>query len=124
MYGHRSDPGSPVEVVAARLIGRVCATDGFEPGDSTFDSNPEHLRRADRGNAPSVDGGDSRSRTRVATFDEPWGAIDTPVVTRRMLASPMHGPVLIDEYDATIVVPPDMSVLRDDSGNVVMEFRQ
>ena len=28
---------------------------------------------------------------------------------------------MIDEYDSTIVVPPFMSVWRDEQGNVVME---
>jgi N-methylhydantoinase A len=33
------------------------------------------------------------------------------------------GPLIIDEFDATIVVPPDARVWRDPAGSIVMELK-
>ena len=35
-------------------------------------------------------------------------------------AQPLTGPLLIDEYDSTIVVPPAMQAQLDEQGNVVI----
>ncbi len=102
LYGHRSDPDNPVEVVAVRLVGQASAR-GHE----------ERLKPAER---PG-----ERETSRRAHFGEPWGTIDTPVVARRALSGSMKGPLLIDEYDSTTVVPPDRSVHLDDQGYLVME---
>ena len=57
----------------------------------------------------------------MAYFGTRWGAIDTPVVTRSSLREVTQGPLLIDEYDSTVVVPPATRVWLDDLRNVVME---
>jgi N-methylhydantoinase A len=44
--------------------------------------------------------------------------IDTPVLTRRDLIESVAGPLLIDEYDSTIVVPPGMQARLDAQGNI------
>ena len=52
--------------------------------------------------------------TRLADFGEAHGAIETPVVSRAEIGDqPRPGPLLIDEYDTTVVVPPGWSVRRD-----------
>ncbi len=102
LYGHRSDPENPTEIIAVRLVGQVAAPGreaGFRHGASAFAA---------------------RSR-RQAYFGSDYGVIDTPVVARSDLSGTTSGPLLIDEYDSTIVVPPFMSVRRDEHGNVVME---
>jgi N-methylhydantoinase A len=66
--------------------------------------------------------GVSRPAARRAHFGHPWGARETPVLARAALDRPTVGPVLIDEYDATIVVPPDFRAARDDKGNVVVDM--
>lgn len=101
LYGHRCEPGSPMEVVAVRLVGRVL---------NTADADV----RSDHNGSP--DG------TRAATFDPPFGTMETPVVSRAKLSESTRGPLLVDEYDATIVVPPDMVAVTDPWGNLVMEF--
>jgi N-methylhydantoinase A len=58
---------------------------------------------------------------RQAFFGAPWGKRQVPVVTRQALSQRTDGPLLIDEYDATIVVPPDFRAWLDEAGNVVME---
>jgi N-methylhydantoinase A len=102
LYGHRSDPDNPVEVVAVRLVGQASMR-GHEGG----------LKPAERLG--------ERETSRRAYFGTPWGTIDTPVVARRALSGSMDGPLLIDEYDSTTVVPPNRSVHLDDQGYLVME---
>ena len=59
--------------------------------------------------------------SRPARFD--GELIDTPVVARAALASASNGPLLVDEYDSTVVVPPDMRAQLDDDGNLILEPR-
>ena len=102
LYGHRSDPDNPLEVTALRAIGRAGvpeATHRLEPAE--VDATPTSRR---------------------AYFGEEQGAMDTPVCHRRDLQQPRPGPLLIDEYDSTIVVPPGMSARLDDRLNVVVEL--
>ena len=41
---------------------------------------------------------------------------------RSDLKDPRNGPLLIDEYDSTIVVPPDARASLDPQGNLNLEF--
>ncbi|MDE2666654.1 MAG: hydantoinase/oxoprolinase family protein [Acidobacteriota bacterium] len=102
LYGHRSAAGHTVEVLAVRLVGKAMRdqTEGF----------PEPVKLQGEA-APS----------RMAYFGSRWGAIDTPVVARTSLREITQGPLLIDEYDTTVVVPPATRVWLDDLQNVVME---
>lgn len=59
--------------------------------------------------------------TRRAYFGADYGSIDTPVVTRADIDGSARGPLLIDEYDSTTVIPPGWSVRRDGEGNLVLE---
>ena len=60
---------------------------------------------------------------RSVLFDPAIGPVATPVLLRAELtASPRRGPLLIQEYDTTVVVPPDCSVSLDDHRNVVLEL--
>ena len=61
---------------------------------------------------------------REANFGEPHGIIATPVLDRLDLvhAEPRRGPLLIDEYDATTLVPPGCSVRLDDFNNIVIKI--
>ena len=99
LYGHRSDPDNPVEVIAVRLVGSVAGTGG---------------------EMKAVASEELPSGSRQVYFGKEHGSIETPVVGRKELASPTKGPLLIDEYDSTIVVPPRMQARLDEKGNVVM----
>jgi N-methylhydantoinase A len=45
----------------------------------------------------------------------------TPVVGRSAIArAPMAGPLVVEEYDSTVVVPPGATVHRDPFGNLVL----
>ena len=102
LYGHRSDPDNPVEVVAVRLIGQA----GIRGQQGVL--NPAERLGA-------------RALSREAYFGESWGTIDAPVISRHDLgAEGTTGPLLIDEYDSTIVVPPDYHGHLDGDGNILM----
>ena len=102
LYGHRSDPDNPLEVTAARAIGRVEA--------------PTLLGRG------SGSRSESGSASRTAYFGDDFGSLAVPVLARSALTDWTSGPLLIDEYDSTIVVPPATRALADDHGNVVIEI--
>ena len=102
LYGHRSDPDNPVEVVAVRLIGQ-----------SGIRGQQGVLNPAERLGV--------RAASREAYFGASWGIIDTPVIARHDLGEEgTTGPLLIDEYDSTIVVPPDYRGYLDSDGNILM----
>lgn len=103
LYGHRSDPDNPIEITAVRLVGKVVGEDfpkSFKPIGS-----------------PLL----NQSSSRLAYFGSHYGQLDTPVIRRSDLLKTTKGPVLVDEYDSTIVVPPSMSVCQDNQGNLVIE---
>ena len=59
---------------------------------------------------------------RKAYFGKTHGLIDTPVIRRGDLnTTPRQGPLIVQEYDTNIVVPPGCSAALDDHGNVVIE---
>jgi N-methylhydantoinase A len=49
------------------------------------------------------------------------GWLTTPILSRADLATPREGPAVVEEYDATCVVPPGARVALDAWGNIVME---
>jgi N-methylhydantoinase A len=104
LYGVRDRAGSPVEIRALRLAAL---------GESAA-ARPFHL---DDGNAPASGGGAGR-RIHIGG-DE----IDAPVRARGSLGEKLEpGPLLVDEYDTTVLVPPGWSVRRDAAtGTVVLE---
>lgn len=58
---------------------------------------------------------------REAFFGAEHGLIATPVLAaEEVSASTMRGPLLIDTYDSTIVVPPDSRIRRSPKGNLVI----
>jgi len=61
--------------------------------------------------------------SRLVYFGAPAGLIDTPVIPRAGLqASARPGPLIIEEYEGTTVVPPDASAFLDTFGNIVINF--
>jgi N-methylhydantoinase A len=107
LYGHRSDPDNPVEVVAVRLVGRTVAPEIQRLGEAA-PLKPAMIRS------------EQQPTARLAYFGATVGLINTPVLARRALAETVTGPLLIDEYDSTIVVPPGMQARLDEQGNVVI----
>ena len=94
-----------VECVTLRVIARVAREISSSPVSGPA-SGKEHP------------GG---SRSRMAFFGPRHGGIDTPVIPRSGLSrTPRSGPIIIEEYDATCVVPPGWSAEIDPHGNIVL----
>ena len=111
LYGHRSDPDNPVEVVAVRLIGQS----GIRGQQGVL--NP----RLHQDSKQPAERQGARGLSREAYFGESWGTIDTPIISRHDLGEGgTTGPLLIDEYDSTIVVPPNYRGYLDSDGNILM----
>ena len=108
-YGHRAD-ADPVQIVNLRLVARILR-DGFFP--SAMPRNMSSVRRDRTG------GG-----MRDAYFGQHHGILATPVLNRFELSreEPRGGPLLIDEYDATTLVPPGCSARLDHFDNIVIRI--
>ena len=104
-YGHRSD-ADPVELVAVKVVA-CAAADG--------------PRSYDPAAVLELSGGVEEG-TREAYFGLEHGALETPVVSRRALAGrAREGPLIVEEYDATCIVPPGSRATLDDLGNIDIE---
>jgi N-methylhydantoinase A len=104
-YGHRAGPEEPVELVAIQLVGV-----GVHEGSTV----PERvvLSRGEPAAPPP----------RRAYFGPEHGWIDTPVLRRSDLAAARTGPLIVEEYDATCLVPPGARCELDAGGNIVIEM--
>jgi N-methylhydantoinase A len=106
-YGHRADT-DPIELVNLRV-----AATGL--GDSPRGSRA--VRSGDR----SASGPGNRP----AYFGPRHGTLDTRVLGRAdVTTEPLRGPVIVEEYDTTTIVPPSCAVWRDPSDNLVIEVNQ
>ena len=59
---------------------------------------------------------------REAYFGPKTGWLETPVIVRADLAETRQGPLIVEEYDATCIVPPGAAAALDDYGNIVIEL--
>jgi N-methylhydantoinase A len=101
VYGFRAPPQEPVELTGLSVIAR---------------GMPDQPRLPPR--IPPVSGNVPASRR--AWFGAA-GWVDTKVVDRAALASaPLEGPLIVQEYDATCLVPPGARAAVDAFGNVVI----
>jgi N-methylhydantoinase A len=103
-YGHRAGPEEPVELVSIQVIGAGLGAHGGVPERVL-------LTRA----APTAP-------PRRAYFGPEHGWIETPVLRRSELARERSGPMIVEEYDATCVVPPGARAALDTGGNIVIEL--
>jgi N-methylhydantoinase A len=100
-YGHAS-PDAPIDIVNLKLTARASAN-----GDAPYD--------------PLAGlGAEGAERTRHAYFGPEHGLLDVPVISRATLrdAPRREGPLIVEEYDATCVVPPGCRVRLDALGNI------
>ena len=68
------------------------------------------------GLAPDIAIADKRRRA----YFGPKGWLDADVINRSDLATPRAGPCIVEEYDATCLVPPGWSARLDEYGNIVI----
>jgi len=105
-YGHRAGPEEPVMLVNAQLIGRAI---------------PDHPGVPDRLQGMDVRQ-DREIGARQAYFGPEQGWLEAVVLSRAGLDGERAGPLIIEEYDATCLVPPGAMARRDDFGNIVIEL--
>jgi len=102
-YGFRAPDDEEVELIGLSVVAR---------------GMPEQPRLPDR-IPPS---GTSVSAARRAWFPDA-GWIDIPVVTRAALSASRSGPLIIQEYDATCLVPRGAAAILDAFGNIILSLR-
>ena len=108
-YGHRAGPEEPVELTEIRLIGQGI---------------PEHPLRPQAPGARVGRHWPTRSRCRRAA---PISAPRPAGSRRRSCAAatspaPRDGPCIVEEYDATCVIPPGARASLDRFGNILIEL--
>ena len=65
----------------------------------------------------------AQSGARMVSFTRGEPAVETEIVSRAAItATPRQGPLIVEEFDATIVVPPDARISQDAIGNLVLEI--
>ena len=106
-YGYYS-PIEPTQIVNVRLRVRARASEEIEV-------------RADRINPAVRERAGAPASSRRVYFGNRWGWRDTPVVRRDALDA-ASGPLVVEEYDTTIVVPPGALVRRDATGSVHIDL--
>jgi N-methylhydantoinase A len=102
-YGHRAGRDEPVELVSIQVVGA-----GFRAGSGV----PERVIVSRPEPAPPP--------PRQAYFGRERGWMETPIVRRSSLAAARSGPLIVEEYDSTCVIPPDTRAELDAGGNIVI----
>ena len=104
-YGHRAKAGHMVEIVNVSVVAKGMR-ERIDP----------HYLSAGRSEVGSD------ASTRSAYFGPRHGWLETTVLKRADLAQSREGPVIVEEYDATCVVPPGARVSLDTVGDIVIEL--
>ncbi len=102
-YGHRAGPEEPVELVTLRVLGRGLRPDALPP-------------RVMPASGPALPGA-----TRRAYFGPAAGWREAAVLGRADLRDRRDGPLIVEEYDATCVVPPGARAVLDDDGSIGLD---
>jgi N-methylhydantoinase A len=102
-YGHRA-PDDPIEIVNLRIV----ATAPRERGEA----HQLPLQVSDEAPATSE---------RECWFGREHGLMAAACLARAALKTPLPGPLVIDEYDATILVPPGATAVCDVWSNVLID---
>ena len=105
-YGHRAGPDEPLELVNIQVVGTGV---------------PDRPRVPERIVTTEPESGE-RPAPRRAYFGTGDGWLETPVLFRSDLATAREGPCIIEEYDATCVVPPRATAALDAHGNIVIDL--
>lgn len=104
-YSHMART-EPVGLVSIRVIASVRSPD---------EGAPPALRRAD-----AAPGGDA-PQIREVHFGPDQGLCATPILRRAdLLGAAVPGPIIVEEYDSTCVVPPGASAIVDRWNNIII----
>ena len=107
-YGHRAGADEPLELVNVQVVGSWVS---------------ERSRVPDRIFATKAKGGDADPLPpRQVYFGPEAGWRETPILRRRDLETPRQGPCIVEEYDATVIIPPDSKAELDAYGNILIDL--
>lgn len=102
-YGFRGE-GEPLEIVHARVVAQ-----GVQPIFSSW--------------AETASTRESEPKNRSAYFGLTHGVRETKVLTRHALATaPQEGPMIVEEYDSSTVVPPGCVAHCNENGCIVIDI--
>ena len=102
-YGYRVD--EPLQLVSVRVVARGLSDADRVPGRIAVSRRP-----ADQGNGQ-----------RMLYFGPGTGWVETPVIDRLDLdGSASDGPLVVEEYDSTVIVPPRWRASLDSLKNIVL----
>jgi N-methylhydantoinase A len=104
-YGHRAGADEPVEPVSLEVVGRG------------IPEKPRGEAVASASLAPDIA---ISPASRQAYFGPQRGWLEAAVMNRSALHSPQRGPCIVEEYDATCLVPPGWTARLDEFGNIAM----
>jgi N-methylhydantoinase A len=104
-YGHRAGVDEPVELVSLEVIGRG------------IPEQPRAQSAAAASLAPDIA---IAAPARRAYFGPQQGWREARIVNRSALKTPHPGPAIVEEYDATCLVPPGWTARLDAFGNVAL----
>jgi N-methylhydantoinase A len=108
-YGHAS-PGDPVDLVSVRIAAQAAAQEG-SLDYAALSARAGHVAAA----MPS-------QASRRAYFGPAVGFVETPVIARGALGAEWReGPLIVEEYDATCVIPPGARARLDALGNIAID---
>jgi N-methylhydantoinase A len=105
-YGHRAGAEEPVELVSVQVVGQ-----GVREGKGVPERVASSRREPETG------------PPRPVYFGADKGWLETPILRRSELAQRRTGPIIIEEYDATCVLPPGAWAELDDAGSIVIELQ-
>jgi len=109
-YGYRADKEA-MEITNIRVMGRQTRSPASQTDLTAI--------------GPSLYSGRVHRASRKAYFGRDVGLVEVPVVSRGSLTSgATKGPMIIEEYDTTIVAPPGCSARRDGAWNVILEWEE
>lgn len=110
VYGYRRE-NDAVSLVSIRLKAWSKGT------DLSFGVLGEQFRE----NTPTSD----RSRLRRCYFGSEYGEVPTRIMTRgNLLQDAVAGPIIVEEFDTTVVVPPSWTARIDVHGNIVLSRQE
>ena len=109
-YGHRYPGDKNVQIVNLRTTGKL---------ESNFRRNIDVNKMREYNTRKTF-----KNNDRKAYFGKNYGYINTPVINRWDLTQkPHNGPIIVEEYENTIVIPPDSNLRLDDFGNILIEIK-
>jgi N-methylhydantoinase A len=116
-YGYYRD--DPIELMSVRLRALVPAASlSFAELADRYSAESSERTSASAGRSRVREDGPARERQ--AFFGPSHGLLPTALRSRFELSNPEQGPIIIEEPDTTVVVPPNWTVQGDRFGNLVL----